>query len=274
MPLLVAGNTVQVYVSVYCLQISKSCPWFTFAHLLDSIQTPGKDKNQDRKYKLSLVSTEGATDGTLYSKRTGDASQVLQQGSRLGVTYNVLASLSSPDLANSKRSDECDHVRTSLGVVTAEWAPIKLPSIDYNVHGPLPLLNPSKIKFLGPSCYIERAPFEAKLMSFPDSPKVAVPFEVKYSIKNQTLYDQKLSLLMSEARPGDNVDASDTVLVSGFVCGEVQLAPLESRVLCYSALAMRSGKTPMPALSVSSLRYKSWVINDGQDKPHHFYVLP
>ena len=235
---------------------------------------PGKEEEQERHCKLSLISTASATDSTLYSKRDGDASHLLQQGSTLGVMYNVLAKLSPPDLVNSERRDEFDHVRTFLGGVAVEWAPITLPAIDDNIHGPLPLLNPSRIRFRGPRCYVERAPFEAKLLFFPDFPKVAVPFEVKYCIKNQTPYSQKLSLFMSEAHPSDNVDASDTVLVSGFVSGEVQLAPSESRVLCYSALAMRAGKTPMPALSVSSLRYKSWVINDGQDKPRHFYVLP
>uniref|UniRef100_A0A7S0ADA9 Uncharacterized protein n=1 Tax=Minutocellus polymorphus TaxID=265543 RepID=A0A7S0ADA9_9STRA len=111
-------------------------------------------------------------------------------------------------------------------------------------------------------------------MTFPASPKVAVPFDVKYCIKNQTPYHQKLNLSMSEAHPGDNLDASDTVLVSGFVNGEVQLGPSESRLLCYSALAMRAGKTPMPALNISSQRYRSWVINDGQEKPRYFYVMP
>lgn len=261
----------KTFVSIEC--ISQASLYLLIRSFFLCLQSPTKDDDQERKYKLSLVSREGAAGGTLYSKRAGGISHMLQRGSRLGVTYNVLTTL-NPSTPISQRSDECDHVRTSLGVIAVDWAPIKLPSVYDNVHGPLPLLNPSTIKFLGPSCYIEKAPFEAKLMSFPASPKVAVPFEVKYCIKNQTPYHQKLSLFMSEAPPGDSVDVSDTVLVSGFVNGEVQLAPSESRVLCYSALAMRAGKTPMPALSVSSLRYKSWVINDGQDKPRHFFVLP
>ena len=234
-----------------------------------------KSKDQERKYKLSLVSGDGATDGILYTKKDGDVSSVLKASTKFGFTYNVRTELNTPETPTGhNHNEQCEYVRTSLGIIAVDWLPIKLPPIDDNVHGPLPLAIPSTIKFLGPSCYIEKAPFRAKLMAFPASPKVAVPFEVKYCIKNQTPYHQKLSLSMSEAHPGDNLDASDTVLVSGFVNGEVQLAPSESRILCYSALAMRAGKTPMPALNISSQRYRSWVINDGREKPRYFYVMP
>ena len=240
-----------------------------------TVDKENKSKDQERKYKLSLVLSDGATDGVLYTKKDNDVGSALKASTKFGFTYNVRTELNTPRApTNHSHGEECEHVRTSLGGIAVDWLPIQLPPIDDNVHGPLSLASPSTIKFLGPSCYIERAPFKAKLMAFPASPKVAVPFEVKYCIKNQTSYHQKLTLSMSEAHPGDVLDASDTVLVSGFVNGEVQLAPSESRVLCYSALVMRAGKTPMPALNISSQRYRSWVINDGQEKPRYFYVMP
>lgn len=233
-----------------------------------------KSKDQERKYKLSLVVGDGETDGAgvLYAKKDDEVSSMLKAETKFGFVYNVKTELKKAPSHN--QTEECEYVRTSLGLIAVDWTPIKLPPIDGNIHGPLSLDTPSTIKFLGPSCYIERAPFRAKLMTFPASPKVAFPFEVKYCIKNQTPYHQKLTLSMSEVHPGDNLDVSDTVLVSGFVNGELQLGPSESRILCYSALAMRAGKTPMPALNVASQRYRSWVINDGQENPRYFYVMP
>ena len=240
-----------------------------------------------------------ASDGVLFAKEGDDLCiNVLKEGSRFGLSYSVQANLSHS--SGSATENEGNYVRTSLGVLSIDFIPVSLDlpsdalpwmqkklsqstsaesreSEAINLsHGPLPMLRPSTIKFFGPLCYIEKSPFEAKLTSFPTVPKVAVPFEIIYCITNKTAFHQILKLTMREASAEDHGahHASNSVLVSGLVNGEINLAPLESRVLSYSALAVRAGKIPMPALAVSSTRHKSWVINDGPHNPRFIFILP
>jgi hypothetical protein len=69
-------------------------------------------------------------------------------------------------------------------------------------------------------------------------------------------------------------DRAEGILVSGLVHGELHLAPFETQTLCYTALATRAGKTIMPALSVSSERYRTWVVKDDPAFIQVVFVLP
>mmetsp|Transcript_59950 Transcript_59950/g.89018 ORF Transcript_59950/g.89018 Transcript_59950/m.89018 type:complete len:776 (+) Transcript_59950:601-2928(+) len=264
-----------------------------------SFEAPATDtKGSDSQCDLSLVSGSGCDNGLLYSPQEGDVCHLLNSGAKIGISYAVQANLRG--LASKSNNDNTrQHLSTTLGVISVEWLPIGL-TIEKNVvedilkgksngvdcdgqtlpsaleHGPLRLSKPSRVSFFGPICHIEDAPFNAVLTAFPPSPRVAIPFEVKYCITNKTPLHQKLSVSMSEASSRDRSSdgVSDSVLVSGMVNGEIHLGPFEAKTLSYSALAIRAGKTPMPSLTVSSFRHKSWVINDGPMNPRHFFVLP
>ena len=91
-------------------------------------------------------------------------------------------------MKNKKRSSTFP-----VGIVAVDWLPqeIALPDEvstqvgqEVKAHGPLALLSPATVKFRGPMCYIEKAPFSTTFKCSPPVPIVSVPFEVKYSITN------------------------------------------------------------------------------------------
>jgi len=248
---------------------------------------------------LSLVTTtpQGSThrENSLFTPLSGDADRFLREESKIAISYSVRALLKTPDEEKKHDDGGSDNFFMSpplnLGVISVLWKPVPLSlsnevtQIDQGstdniapqstLHGPLVLSEPLTLKFFGPACQIERVPFEAVLTSFPYSPRVAQPFEVKYSIVNKTCLQQKLTVAMSDSNgtiQGPDHSANG-VLVSGLVSGEFSLAPFESTTLGYSALATKAGKTLLPSLTVASNRYHSWVIHDGPS-PHHFLVLP
>jgi hypothetical protein len=57
-------------------------------------------------------------------------------------------------------------------------------------------------------------------------------------------------------------NVSEGFLVSGQDNGDIIVSPFESQTLSYTALAMKAGKTNMSALSISSDRYKMWLVKD------------
>lgn len=235
------------------------------------VQKVSFESPDNKNCEISIISDKASSN--LFSKNDRDESHSLRTGSILGMCYNIRTQLNS-SFHNPETSEERESIRAPLGVLVVDWLPVGLAAIEGNNHGPLLLPKASTIKFFGPMCCIERAPFEARLLSFPAAPRVAVPFKVKYLILNKTCLHQRLSLSITEPHLGGKSEASDALLISGFVNGDVHLAPSESRVLCYSALAMMAGRTPMPNLTLFSLRYKSWVINDGPDSSRHLFVLP
>lgn len=174
-----------------------------------------------------------------------------------------------------------------LGVIWADWQPVIIP-LPENIshlgpeiervgsHGPLRLSDPSTLKFRGPPCYIENAPFETVLESLPPSPRVATPFEMSYRIANKTGMQQKLTVLMRDHASDDRErsSVSEGVLVSGLINGDIILGPFETQTLCYTALATKAGKTTMPALSISSDRYKTWLVKDQMEGSREIFVMP
>lgn len=299
---MIAGETIQVRCSLRAEE-AKHGLGVTIDRVLFEASEEA-DGDDEPEYDLKLISTHEKSGGgqlgeaMLYAPRPDDVSNKLTAGAKFGLSYALKA--------EKKREGGATRAATggsvsSLGILSVDWSPIALPLPKEVIenrgsrtvkgegaersHGPLPLSGGSStLKFLGPNCHVERAPFEAVLQSFPPAPKVAVPFEVKYRLTNRTALHQKLLVSMSDSNPEDDAgdggghpsssSTSDGVLVSGMVNGELLLAPAETRTLRYTALATRAGKTPMPAVTVKSVRHGSWVINDGPSNVRHFFVLP
>jgi hypothetical protein len=224
---------------------------------------------------LSLKSGDGNSD-VLYKAGLSELSRVLSPSSKISLAYSVQGNL--------KDDYKKGGITSSLGAILVDWLPstIQLPDevqgdgagLDgVTAHGPLALGTPSTMSFAGPTCYIESTPFEAKLQSVSSTPKVAVPFEVNYQIKNKTKMHQTLSVSMNNASAGKDVP-SDGLLISGMINGELSLAPDEEQLLSYTVLALRAGKAALPSLRVSSARYKTWVINEDRTGNRPLYIFP
>ena len=214
--------------------------------------------------------------GVLFAPKGNDSSRILTNGSRFGLSYSIQPLVKDQYMKGS--------VSTRLGVIWVDWYPVSVPLPEdipqsdierLQSHGPLRPSEPATLKFRGPPCYIEDAPFETVLEPLPPSPRVAVPFEMSYRISNKTGMQQKLSVLMRDQyddRERNNV--SEGILVSGLVSGDITLSPFETQTLSYTALATKAGKTVMPALKISSDRYKTWVVKDEHDGSRETFVLP
>jgi hypothetical protein len=210
----------------------------------------------------------------LYQAYEQDPCRKLQMGSKFSLAWTTEVSMKSGYLKGS--------VSTSLGVVSVDWipTPLELPeevtadgSIDsLDAHGPLSLTTPCTCRFMGPPCYIENAPFETMVEGLPSSPRVAVPFDVNFRIKNKTFIDQKLKVFLKNSAPGSQ--DSDGFLVSGLVDGVVSLGPGESHTILYTILATRTGTIPMPRFCISSDRYNTWIVDDSASSRRAVFVLP
>lgn len=193
----------------------------------------------------------------------------LCSGKKIGLSYTVEARMPN--------EDSTENISTHLGIICVGWSPVPLfqevGEAESIRHGPIPLETASVIKFRGPLCYLERAPFEGALDSLPPAPQLAVPFDIVYRITNKTDLHQRLKVVMTEnPNDDDNGDiAAGGLLLSGLVNGDIRLAPFETQILTYTALATKAGRTRMPKISVASARYQTWVINDASNS---VFVMP
>jgi hypothetical protein len=220
-----------------------------------------------------LLSGKGK-DGVLFEAEEKDPSHKLVLGSKFSLAWITQVAMKSNYLKGS--------VSAPLGVISVDWSPtplalpkdVSLEGIDgkLTAHGPLPLQKPTTCRFMGPPCYIENAPFETTIESFPALPQVAVPFEVSFRIKNKTALDQKLRIILDHSE-ADQTDESNGIMISGLVNGEISLSPNESHILSYTVLATRVGKVLMPKISVASDRYKTWVLREASAR-RSLFVLP
>jgi hypothetical protein len=240
-----------------------TCHLFVAAHQNDP----------ESSLNLSLKSGDGDSD-VLYTAGLSEVSRVLSPSSKFSLAYSVQGYLHDGYKVGGE----------TLGAILVDWLPstIQLPDdvqgdstgLDgVSAHGPLALGTPSTMSFVGPTCYIESTPFEAKLQSIQSTPKVAVPFEVNYQIKNKTKVHQMLWVSMNDASAGEDV-STDGLLISGMINGELCLAPDEEQLLSYTVLALRAGKAALPSLRVSSERYKTWVINEDRTCNRPLYIFP
>jgi len=232
----------------------------------------------DKDCKVSLVQHNQKEPGNiLYEPKPDDFCNKLKIGSKLKLAYTVQPEL-MPDGGSVDKSNRLQITSTALGYISILFTPLPLyhpekieqdrgMNVFENNHGPLPIENLPAFKQKGPFVYVEAAPFEASFHTIPSIPKVASPFEVRYKLLNKTSLQQRIKVSMIE-NEGDSIG----ILVSGIINGEVILGPMEEKMLRYSLLVTKIGKTILPTLNVSSLRYNSWIIRGGEEDC--IYVLP
>jgi hypothetical protein len=214
-------------------------------------------------------------DGLLYkADDKDDPTNKLTLGSKFTFAWTTEANVASHEPKGS--------IYSSLGCISVDWKPAKLVIPEevsssafadlITEHGPLQLTSLSTCSFKGPSCYVENAPFEVRLERSLASPRVAMPFDITYRIKNKTKLHQTLQVFFSDKEFEDN--RSVGFLISGLVDAKVSLGPYEVFDLAYTVIATRSGKIWMPQVSVSSDRYKTWVIKEAPSDKTMLFILP
>ena len=229
-----------------------------------------KGDDAESTCNLKVSSTSEATDsGLLFQAQSDDPSRWLRKQSKLAFVYSVRA-----DMKNEKRSSTF-----TLGVVAVDWLPKKMElpkevtqqiGEEDKAHGPLALQSPATVKFLGPMCYIEKAPFKSSFKCSPSVPQVSIPFEVTYTITNVTNTHQQLAVVLD----GIQKEHKEDVLVCGLVNGALRLAPFETQMLSYIALGTRPGMATLPNVCVSSSRYNSWVVNEREGNSQRLFINP
>jgi hypothetical protein len=208
----------------------------------------------------------------IYRSSSDDPSRILSIGSKLTVSYTIVASLVHDSISSAT---------SSLGSILVDWRPytFELPvnndpltkenEGEIKPHGPLALDTPSTIRFTGPNCCIKRAPFIAEALDLPPYVTVAKPFDIKYTIVNKTRTHQSLTIVVLD----ENASNIPGLLLSGCMKGKLTLGPLEKQTLSYRAVACHPGEIKLPPLLVSSDRYKSWIINE-RSVGRCLYVFP
>ena len=214
---------------------------------------------------------ETGDSGLLSEPREDDPCRWLKPNSNFAFAFSVKA-----DMKNRHRS-----ATFPLGLLNIEWLPqqIELPkevhslaaNLDLHVHGPLALSTPISVKFRGPLCYIERAPFRTTFECTPPVPRVSDPFEVAYNIKNDTKVNQRLSVALHGQQNASN---HHEILVCGLMNSDLRLGPYERQKLSYTAIATKPGMTVLPEIYISSARYNSWIVKEGSDNARPLCVLP
>lgn len=223
---------------------------------------------EDTADKDSSLGLLGCTnrDRLLYAPKPDNPCRVLSVGSILNVAFTVRPSLPNATVGSV--------FQCALGKIRVDWKPSSLPlpsdlqdTAELGAipgHGPLRLEAPSTIRFSGPSCRIERAPFEASLVSLPPAPRVTTPFEIDYRIRNKTPIHHNVSVEVVDAK-------SDGLLFSGLTNGQLMLAPEEERTISITILATRSGRVRLPSVQVISTDEGTLIV---EAAPKEVYVFP
>jgi len=226
----------------------------------------------------------------LFSPKPNDICHMLRYGSKFNVSFTARPKLIShhPN-AGFSNATAIQYANARLGAIDLNWIPISFPIASditctshhrnddgcRKYHGPLPIPNLYPIRLNGPVCYVESTPFQASRRTIPPIPKVSTPFEVRYRITNKTEMHQKIRITMNEG--GDDVMSAVTngdsgVLVSGLIGGEMNLGPMEVKEFSYLMLFTTVGRSTMPTLHVSSIRYGTWIIHG--EREESIFVTP
>ena len=231
---------------------------------------------EDEECKVSLVQRSNASfPEVLYAPKINDFCNQLTNGSKLKIAYTVCPEVKALEIDASEYAQAAS---APLGAVSIAWTPIPLPKPEHisesmtndefaRKHGPLPIKDLPPYSRIGPIFYIEVTPFDGSFETVPSMPRVSVPFEVRYTVKNKTKLQQRIQVSMTES-----ADATNSMLVSGVINCDLLLGPGESKSLRYSLLVTKVGRTALPALNISSLRFDSWIIKSGNQGS--VYVLP
>lgn len=205
----------------------------------------------------------------LYSAGSGLFINQTNQGSKLSLSYSVLA---QKDIESANGQETIP-----LGVISVNWKPSSLNLPDGqtikddefgSTHGPLCLSSVSPMIFHGPQCKVLSSPFSAKLLKCPSTPKVGVPFAVKYQITNKTAKSQSLVLNLNDSQD------EQQLLGTGKSKEESQLAPFEAKTFSFTFMSMVAGNVGRPSLTVSSSRHQTYVINETHMPHQTLFVMP
>mmetsp|Transcript_42868 Transcript_42868/g.103675 ORF Transcript_42868/g.103675 Transcript_42868/m.103675 type:complete len:1083 (-) Transcript_42868:1354-4602(-) len=212
--------------------------------------------------------------GLLYKGGEGDACRELLPGSKFAFSWTALAEVNETYQQTT--------TNTSLGVISVGWNPSPLtppeeyfssdPSDPISEHGPLPLKTPPTCRYVGPPCYIEKAPFSVQMNRLQSSPKVATPFAISYRIQNLTQHQQALQVSFGESTIADR--EAQGYMLSGLVNGTVALGAFEIHNLSYTVIATRPGAIQMPQVCVSSDRFGTWVIKETAKDRKELFIVP
>jgi hypothetical protein len=231
--------------------------------------------NADPDSSLAVsLSSENST--TLYKSAVDDPCRMLSVDSKFGIGYSVVARLKNQPRGRGTSS--------TLGSVLVDWLPSTLelpdePGVnssalgDIRAHGPLALRTPSRIRFMGPRCFVNSAPVEAELIDISHRLSVGTPFELTYRIRNKSCRPQMVTACLRDGSDGENDAARRSFVVSGLISGDLSLGPLEERLLSFTAIPTRAGEASLPLLELSSSRDRSVVFHKGTSRANLF-VLP
>ena len=309
---------------------------------IDEIQFADNDKgsiddNNSQYCRFKLIngtaregndSSSSSNGGMLYKGESTNPYRVLRTGSKISFAW--MTEICMNDIYREER------LAVSLGTISIHWQPVPflLPddikmtrndiddtsgSILAGHHGPLKLSSSSIIsnnrplsntntscvaRFRGPLCYIETAPFEAKMKRLPDSIQIAVPFDLSYTITNKTPMYQEIDMVLHDDDNNALLNNTDhqkqrslttntstctniDITPSSFLIGgqnqqsSVSLGPNESLSFSFTLVPMKVGEISLPSISISSLHYKTWIIHDDKDANDNeqqrrrlIYVLP
>ena len=266
-----AGNSSTVFCNTCTV-------WLNTQYRFSFISFCQDNEDPQCPCNFSIVSGhKGKANGLLYESDENDPSRNLNLESTLSVAWTADVAMKNEYVKGS--------VSAPLGTISVDWFPIPLelpeemefarPSETTDCHGPLVLSKPSTCRFMGPPCYVERAPFHVVKDDIPASPRVAEPFKVLYHVQNKTNLHQRLDVMLNDSEPEtDGGSEPDGFLVAGVVNGTVSLGPFETKCLSYMAVPTRSGKLMMPSFRVTSDRFKSWVIRDDTPGSRSICILP
>lgn len=238
---------------------------------VEKVRFVANEKNGGGKFKL-LSSDD--VEGTIYEGEADHPCRTLSVGSEMSFAWITGVNMESEFGEES--------FVAPIGTILVDWrpSPIKVPKdVQFlaeddlkGSHGPLQLQRSAPYHFIGPRCYVESAPFKAKPENLPDLIEVAVPFQVTYSIRNNTPLDQDLEIMLQDSQsPGD--DANDSFLISGLVNQKLSIGPYESHLFSYTAIPMKVGRVNLPPISISSGRYGTWIVRESLQK-RLIYVTP
>ena len=214
-------------------------------------------------------------DGTIFQRKPNNPCQTLRTGSKMSFAWMTQVSM---DVYYREES-----LTAPIGTVSIHWKPSPIvfsEEVSFvnkdsfaGSHGPLQLARPAVCQFSGPLCHIESAPFEVIPENLPDSIKVAAPFDVAYRIRNKTPIDQELAMKLQDSPSLLDESSEDGLMIGGIVNKTTSLGPFESRSFSYTTVPMRAGKVHLPSISISSNRYKTWIIRESLER-RSIYVLP
>lgn len=214
----------------------------------------------------------------LYSAGVGVLTNHLKQGSKLSLSYSVLA---QKDIESGSGYDSIP-----LGVISVDWKPVSLslpegsaPIINDDgfgsAHGPLQSSKQTPMIFHGPQCKVLDSPFMAKLLKCPATPKVGTPFCISYLVTNKSGRSQKVVVRLNDEKVENAFSQPGPQLLgTGKLKEEVEMAPFEEKVFSFTFISMLAGKVLRPSLNVSSSRHQTWVVNETLLSPRYLFVMP